>query len=362
MTKKALNGGVDNNNGMALQRNTAIFLLLENYYRKFQNKKYFICLEHHDDFLFCFLNENYEVYSIEAYQSKKKSSDIWRLNPEFYKILTKLLNTGKDLIKDEILKSPEYKHVLYFSTNQTIILEHSQKKQQLPTISVSIKADNPNSFFPDLPNEIKEKIFKSIVDINLQSELKNLSLIWIPFTTTSEEQENQLVGKIDKVFGNKVFDKRAALNTLVLLFEEIEKKYNNGNKAKLLDISKRVDNAQVEDAFRVLSTKSKCFDYWHSRESDVAKALQIKPVEKEPFKLIFSSAFDLFKILEEAEHRKILHFVKEKHQEVTTFSEEENVFELFNLFKKSHRSNFTDLRLKAILFAALFEVLNIKEN
>ena len=124
MIDRTINSGPDAQNGFALQRNTAIFLLLENYFVKFQNKKYFVCLEHYEDFLFCFLNENDEAFLIEAYQSKKKSPDIWRLNNELFEILTKLLKTGQGLIQDGISRSSEYNHILYFSSNQTIDLKH----------------------------------------------------------------------------------------------------------------------------------------------------------------------------------------------------------------------------------------------
>jgi hypothetical protein len=363
MTDKTINSGPDAQNGFALQRNTAIFLLLDNYFNKFQNKKYFVCLEHHEDFLFCFIDDNDEVSLIEAYQSKKKSPDIWRLNNELYQILSKLLKTGKELIKDEITKSSVYNHILYFSSNQTINLEHKPKKsEQLPTISVSIKADNPNSIFPILPDEIKVKIKSNITDINLHNELDNLSFIWIPFTTTEKEQENQLVGKIDEVFGNQIFDKRAAIDTLICLFRKIETTYNKGNTVKLLDKTKRVSNSEVENAFNILTTKAKCFDYWHKKKAEVSSKLKIRITEKEIFELVFDSAFDLFKSIKEAEHKKIFNFVNEEIHNLSSHSEEDGVFELFELFKSSERTNFNDLQLKAILFAALFEVLHLKEN
>ncbi|MCT3642166.1 hypothetical protein CMT69_15960 [Elizabethkingia anophelis] len=363
MTDKTINSGPDAQNGFALQRNTAIFLLLENYFNKFQNKKYFVCLEHHEDFLFCFINDNDEVSLIEAYQSKKKSPDIWRLNNELYQILAKLLKTGKELIKDEIKKSSEYNHILYFSSNQTITLEHKPKKsEQSPTISVSIKADNPNSTFPILPDKIKEKIKSNITEIVLHNELDNLSFIWIPFTTTEKEQENQLVGKIDKVFGNQIFDKRAAIDTLICLFRKIETTYNNGNLVKLLDKTKRVSNSEIENAFNILTTRAKCFDYWHKKKAEVSSKLKIRITEKEIFELAFDTAFDLFKSIREAEHKKIFNFVNEQINNLSSYSEEDGVFELFELFKSSERTNFNDLQLKAILFAALFQVLHLKEN
>lgn len=363
MIDKTINSGPDAQNGFALQRNTAIFLLLENYFNKFQNKKYFVCLEHHEDFLFCFLNENDEVNLIEAYQSKKKAPDIWRLNKEIFQILSKLLKTGKELINDEITKSSQYNHILYFSTNQTINLEYNPpKKEKKPTISISVKADNPNTSFSTLPNEIKEKIKSKITEIDYHNELDNLSFIWIPFTTTEKEQENQLVGKIDEVFGNQIFDKRAAIKTLIYLFRKIETTYNNGNIVKLLDQTKRVGNLEIDKAFKILTIKAKAFDYWHSRERDISITLQIRPTEKEQFRLNFSSAFDLFKSIKEAEHQKVLNFVKKQLDNLTTYTEEENVEELFNIFKKTEMTNFNNFQLKAILFAALFEALYLKQN
>lgn len=371
MTDKTINSGPEAQNGFALQRNTAIFLLLENYFNKFKNKKYFVCLEHHEDFLFCFINDNDEVSSIEAYQSKKKSPDIWRLNSELYEILAKLLKTGKGLIKDEITKSSEYNHILYFSSNQTIDLKNdpnlkgTKKNEKLPVISVSIKADNPNSIFLMLPAEIKEKIKKSITETDLHDELDNLCFIWIPFTTTEKEQENQLVGKIDEVFGNQIFDKRAAIDTLICLFRKIETTYNKGNIVKLLDKTKRVSNSEVENAFKILTTKSKCFDYWRDKKGEVSSKLKIRIQDRETFELVFESAFDLFKSIKEAEHQKIFKFVKNQINNKDFYMEDEavnEIFELFNQYKNIERPKFDDLQLKAILFAALFEVLYLKEN
>jgi hypothetical protein len=357
------NGGVHAQNGFALQRNTAIFLLLDNYFDKFENKKFFVCLEHHDDFLFCFLNENEEVDLIEAYQSKKKGSDIWRLNEELYKIITKLLETGKDLIKDEIAKSSEYNHILYFSSNQTINLEHKPKKsEQLPTISVSINDDNLNENYSSLPNEIKEKITRNITEIDLHNELDNLSFIFIDLPKKPEEQENQLVGTINKVFGNKIFDKQAALSTIITLFHKIETTFNQGGKAKLLDKSKRISSETIQETFNIITAKSKAFDYWKKHTDSIAQKLEIPVSQKYSFRLDFESAFDFFKSIEQQEHRCILDFVKNNYQTLKAYTEADGVLELFQLFKKKNATHFIDIQLKAILFAALFEVLYLKEN
>lgn len=75
MVDKAVNAGVHAQIGFILQRNTALSLLLNNYKDKFKDRKYFICLEHHDDFLYCFLDDDDKAECIEAYQSKKKTGN-----------------------------------------------------------------------------------------------------------------------------------------------------------------------------------------------------------------------------------------------------------------------------------------------
>ena len=363
MIDKSVNAGSSAQNGFALQRNTALFLLLENYFDKFKDNKYFICLEHHDDFLFCFLNKNNEAESIEAYQSKKKAPDIWRANTELYKILNKLLLTGKNLITDDIKRSSSYKHFLYFSTNQTINLEHKPKKNEnKPTISESIKADNSNVHFLNLPIEIQDKIKAGVSAVNLHEEFENINFIWIPLAPTVIEQENQLDGKIYEVFGNKINNRRSAVETLISLFTKIEYIDNQGNVAKLLDLKKRVSSEKIEETFRILTSKSKSFNYWHTQSHNIAKILQIKPIDKEIFELDFITSFELFKSIEEAEHRKILQFSKDNFQNLTTYTEEENVLELFTHFTKTQTSIFEALKLKAIFFAAYFEVTFKTEN
>jgi hypothetical protein len=364
MKDKTKNAGVDAQIGFALQRNSALFLLLDKYHTKFHGKQYFICLEHQDDFLFCFLNENDEAELIEAFQSKKKAPDIWRANSELYEIIGKLLKTGKNLIVDEIPQSSNYKHILYFSTNQTIKLEHKSKIENGETKNVteSIKADNENVRFLDLPQEIQEKLKKGIADTELHNELENLSLLWIPFTQSVKEQENQLVGKIEEVFGENIHSHRSAVKTLITIFNDIEYIYNQGNEIKLLDERNRVDANAIENAITILTTKSKCFNYWHSEKENIVDALQIKQKDRCIFEFAFSSAFDMFKVFENAEHRKILQFTKDNIDNCKKFKNLDIVLELLELFNKKTNSHLLPLELKAIFFAAFFEATFKTEN
>lgn len=353
MTEKSTNAGVDAQTGFALQRNAALYLLLENYENKFKEKDYFICLEHHDDFLFCFLNENNEAEVIEVYQSKKKSPEIWRLNDELNEIIRKILLTGRALLDDDFPKSSNYKHLLFFSTNQTINLKVEEKGKVV--FSESIKENNANVKFVSLHKKIREKITNGINDPTLNEELEKLNFIWIDLNRTVEKQKNELVGQVGRVFGDKISNHVAAVKTLILLFEEIEEIYNQGNKAKLLDESKRVTSQQIEKAFDILTSQSKCFDYWRNQTNNISLILQIKPFEQDSFELDFTTSFDFFKNISDAEHRMILDFVKSNYRKCTTFTTEGNVNELTDMFYKTETTLFNTQKLKAIIFAAYFE-------
>jgi len=354
MTDKSTNAGVDAQTGFALQRNSALYLLLEEYHNKFKEKNYFICLEHHDDFLFCFLNEINEAEIIEAYQSKKKSPDTWKLDPELIKIITKLLTTGKSLISDRFPKSNNYKHILYFASNQTTNLV--VKEDNRVVASVSIRENNPLVSYDSLDNRIQSKIINSIDDDKLHEELNNLQFIYIDLNRTVEKQINELVGQLGKVFGDSIYNKEAAVKTLIELFRDIEEIYNQGNVAKLLDTTKRVTSAQIEDAFDLLTSKSKCFENWRSKKSEVSQVLKIRPIERETFEFAFNSAFDFFKSYNEAEHRKILEFIKQNLANCTTYTDEENVAELVTMYLKNDSTHLGEIEFKAVVFAAFYEV------
>lgn len=357
MINKAVNAGTNAQTGFALQRNTALYLLLSDYYLKFKDKKYFICLEHHDDFLFCFLDENDNATLIEAYQSKKKSRSDWTFSSELYEIISKILKTGTQLIDDKIPKHKDYKHFLHFSSSQTIFLNEQVSKK-----SVSIKEDNCLVAYMDLEDELKDKIKEGIQDSNLHDELENLHFFWIDLNRTVAKQENELVGQLESVFKNSITNHRAAVNTLISLFRKIEETYSQGNQAKLLDETKRVSSKTIEDTLEIITTKSKAFDYWRSEEDNLSIILKIKPFERDSFKLKFESAFDLFKSNEESEHQTIYNYVQENYINCKTYTYKENMIELYNGFVIKNTSTFPELDLKAIIYAAYFEATLKQQN
>lgn len=350
-TNKATNAGVNAITGFALQRNTVLYLILNNYESVYKNANYFVCLEHHDDCLICFLDENNHIETIDAYQSKKKSSNKWSLNKELLEIIEKILCTGKELVNDvSYPKSKEYSHSLFFVTNQTV--ELTQKSD-----SVTVKEDNACVNYNDLPDSIKNYIKTSIAKTELHNQLQRLNVLWIDLSRTAVNQEDQLVGKIERIFGNKIESARAALKLILELFQKIESTYNNGNVASLLDESKRVSSTEINNAFNIITTKSKCFKYWREQKRRICKDLNIPIQEQKLFEFHFESAFDYLKLDTCTEYLLIKNFVSEEYSSIKdAYDEIEMIDKLIKLFLSSKTTSLNDIQLKAVFFAAYFEL------
>lgn len=363
MVDKAVNAGVDAQIGFKLQRNTALSLLLNNYKDKFKDKKYFICLEHHDDFLYCFLDDDDKAECIEAYQSKKKTGNQWTMTADFYEIIGKMLQVGKNLLSEEYSKTEDYYHDLFFVTNHQIELkafyEEDDKRQ---TETINIYERNLEASYNTLHSSIQTKIMNNVAPKENHSELDNLHFIYIDLAKTPKEQENQLIGQLVTMFGDKIVSHRAALDTLLHLFDKVSVVFNQGNKARLLDTSKRVTSDEIDDAFDILTTKAKCFEYWKDNASSIASTLCIKPIKKESFIACFKESFDLFKSEENAFHIDILEFTKENHEKCESYTEHESVLELVEMYKGEKSTYLDDIQLKAIFFAAYFQVICKKKE
>jgi len=57
---KYSNSGVDGAGGYEFQKHCALYIFLEKY-EDIKDSKYFICLEHYEDFLFCYLDESGKI-------------------------------------------------------------------------------------------------------------------------------------------------------------------------------------------------------------------------------------------------------------------------------------------------------------
>ena len=258
---KATNAGVHGSTGLEFQKHCALYFLF-NKYQNLKDRKYFICLEHHDDFLFCYQTKDNLILSIQAYQAKKASTQ-WTLGKEMYEFIKKMIEVGLSLNADDMPKADNYKHDLEFITNNSIKLTICKKKDN--NITININESNSKVKFIDLNKEISSKIKAEVEKIsrdNLDviSELENISLGYIDLPKNNQMQKNCLVGEFNRVFGERVNDHKAAVDTLLLLFRDVENTLNQGNVAKLMDKSKRVDSKQINDALEIITTKKMAFE------------------------------------------------------------------------------------------------------
>lgn len=356
---KAVNAGVHANVGMDFQKHCTIFLILENYTR-LKNLNYFILLEHHEDIVFAFTNENNEVSEIETYQAKKSSKE-WTISTSL-EIVKKIIENSIDIKSDPIAKTSNLKLNQYFSTNNSIYLKVIEKKVEF---SDRVSETNSELKFSLLKEKVRNKIESSLINKysfsnQLISELSNLTFQFIDLGKNSKSQKEQLIGKIKLMFNHLILDHLAAYETILFHLNEVEKVFNQGNIPNLSDVTKRIESTLIEKIFEILTSKSKAYDLWRSKEDSISKKLMIPIFERRIFKLHFENSFDKFKDLKEAQHQKIYRFVESKDKDLSQFYSDEDCLDFL---LKEMNSNFntplSSTQLKAALFAAYVEIKEI---
>jgi len=373
LVDQSVNAGVRAQQGFALQRNMTLFIILDNYDSKFYGTKYFLSLEHLEDILFCYLNDHGKAVKVETYQSKKKSGGSWKIGVELAEIIVKILKVGKSLISDEYPKYCSYSHDLYFSSNTTMQLEKKVswkvgKKSKSKTYYQPVNEEDSEVIYDELDPIIQKAIITSLEKYdcynneNLCDEIGNLKFLYIDFNKTNKEQENQLRAKLEDIFDRKISDSKAALESIFRLFKDVELAYNQKSIARLSDKSKQVQSRDINDAIEIITTKSKAFQFWRDHKREVGQKLGIKPFERDTFEMKFSLAFDLFKSKDEAEHQKILEFVKTNYRQCGGSNEDDCIEELVGKFNDESSSNLDEQTLKATMYAAYFESINKMEN
>lgn len=369
LVDQSVNAGVTAQQGFALQRNMALFLILDNYDSKFDGSKYFLSLEHLEDILFCHLDDHGQAVKVETYQSKKKSVGNWSIDAELAEIIVKILKVGKTLLADPHPKCSNYSHDLYFSSNSSMKLTTKVKcgadgKQTTKTYSQIVSEADSEVIYSELDPIIQNALTTKLTthdsynSENLYEELNNLKFLYIDFSRTNKEQENQLRTKLEDIFDRKISDSKAALDSIFRLFRDVELTYNQQSMARLSDKSKQVHSQDINNAIEIITTKSKAFQFWRDHSRDISRKLGVKPFERDSFEMKFSLAFDLFKSKDEAEHQKILRFVKSNYRKCSGFSEDDCIEELVDLFNQNHNSNLDEQTLKATMYAAYFESIN----
>ncbi|MCM5704843.1 DUF4297 domain-containing protein [Larsenimonas salina] len=331
--KKAVNAGVDAILGFEFQRNCALFLLLQNY-DEIKEKDFFICIEHHDDFLLCYrTNCRSYIEEIHSYQAKKKSGSIWTINQKFIETVAKILEAGNDLRQDPIPKSSNYSHKLSFISNTEIKLTYKPKKIEKENgkkeINHLLNEQRLSSQYNEIPSDIREHLeqkvseFCSKESITYHSdEFDNFNIEWVDLPRDKKRQKYILIGVIKENFSN-ISDAAAAVDLLLNLFREVESVYNQGKIVKLLDSSKRVEGEVVKQAINVINNEQKTFDLWRNHSKELSKELNIPIGIQNRHENYILDTFELLKDMKNHEHQIIKDYVKNNDYSMLYCSHEE---------------------------------------
>jgi hypothetical protein len=207
--------------------------------------------------------------------------------------------------------------------------------------------------FNELHNDIKKEL-EILTNEDTKKEIENLIFSYIDFSKTFKAQKQQLVGIFNDIFGDKILDHKASVETLLSLFRDVENTLNQGNVVKLMDKSKRVESEKIKQTLNILTTKQKAFNEWRDQKDKYAELLKIPIKEHKHFEFEFKNAFDYFKDLKQVEHQKIKNFVKNIDLK-DCFSEESGLRKVIEEFKHTHNTQFDNITTKAILLASYIQ-------
>ncbi|MCH8535955.1 MAG: DUF4297 domain-containing protein [Flavobacteriaceae bacterium] len=352
-----VNAGVHVNIGMDFQKNCTIYLFLEKY-NQLQNQKYFIILEHLEDVVFGYLDNQIKLSKIETYQAKKSSSK-WT-NSGLLEIIKKITETSQSVLNDPHPKTADFSQSNFFATNNTIELKCKVDKQQY---SCLVNESNEHYKYSDLNQNIKNKIQKGSKDVNFTSEnicnFDTLNFRFIDLGRTPKAQLEQLDGKFRTVFGENIADHKAALYSFYFALMKIEKELNQGNIAKLSDNKKRIDSNQIDSIINILTNKKKAFDFWREKKDELCEELKISLFDVPIFELHYENSFDKFKDINESEHNKIFDFVlNNKAIFKSDYTDRACIASFHSKFNREKSSTLSELQLKAVIAAAYIEVKN----
>lgn len=346
--KQYANSGVDGSSGYEFQKHCALYIFLEQY-EEIKDKKYFICLEHYEDFLFCYLTRDELIEKIETYQAKK-SSKKWTMTQDFKNIIKKILEVGVDLNNDMNSKNNNYFHNLHFLSNHEISLSKQKDKEKFENI---INERNETIKYKELYQEIKDE-FLSLTNSKTKNELENLLFKYIDINKTYDKQKKVLVGMFINIFGNKVKDSKASVDTLLSLFRDVENTLNQGNIIALMDKTKRVESEQINTALNIITTQQKAYEEWKSKKDEYSKVLNLHPFKHNQFENAYENAFEYLKDLEQVEHQKIFTFIKENVPDCN--NDIECLEKIVAKYKASYSTQFDEITIKAIILASYIQL------
>ncbi|HEE0121644.1 hypothetical protein ACCW94_20965 [Enterobacter soli] len=354
---ESINSGVEGGSGYTFQRCCIVYLLFEGYEElNSPTIDYFICIEHHEDFLFAFIDENGSIKQIDTYQAKK-SRDDWKTDQDLCDIIGKISLVGRGLLNDTHPKIETYAHTLSFLTNRNILLKgkkEDNKKQE----SEKIQITNSSRNYIDLHNDIKENIQSKLKDGEMAdfNQLANLKFRFIDLPQAYKGWKTTLTGLSVENLGQNVSDHEAVITTLLALLQDVELVYNNAGQALLIDKSKRLTKQKIKNTFTMFTESKKTFDFWRTHSEKLSINLQIKLPIRRQAKELLNNCFDFFKDIQQIEYKKIYNFVSEStHIDEKHSSESECITELYQTFIREHNPRLENHMVAFAVIAAYVE-------
>ncbi|MGF1902114.1 dsDNA nuclease domain-containing protein [Aliivibrio sifiae] len=347
-----VNAGVEAGTGFSFQRCSALFVLLDNF-SEFKNKQYFLCFEHHDDFLFAFLDECNALSYVNAYQAKKASTK-WSTDSKLIDIIRKLTISGNGLRNDNIVKNSDYYHNLHFITNKAINLSNGVTGKEREKIIIN---DAINKFkYVKLADKIKSNILAQLNNDFYDDEIDNINFEYIDLANKHNSNVERLIGKMTCIFGAQITDYNAAVKVLLTLFNQSELIYNQNNEASLNDLSKRISSVKIEETLNILTDEARAYDFWRIHANELCKTLKVNLNHKRKADEYLSNCFDYFKDLENIEFIKILHFVRDNEDiDGECFDEVSGIEALYNEYTKHCKSKLQPYMICFAIIAAYVE-------
>ena len=348
------NSGVEGASGYSFQRCCVAFLLYDNY-ETINLENYFICLEHHEDFLFAFLDENGDLKQIDTYRGKK-SRDDWKTDNDLCEIIGKMTSVGKELLNDSHSKCNDYHHTLNFLTNRNIVLKSKKEKkikQQIEKIQVSNKSKKYYDLHEEIKENIEPRISKGILE---EIQLENVQFQYIDLAQSNRSWQITLKGLSLEHFGQDVNDHEAIISTLMTLLQDVEQTYNDNNLVLLADSSKRVTREKINETFDMFIESKKSFDFWRQYSEQISSQLNLKLPIRRRAKELLDNCFDYFKDIQQIEYRKVYQFVEkrtdidEKH-----INEADCIVDLYNCYIKEFSPRLEKYMVAFAVIAAYVE-------
>lgn len=351
--KKAANAGIDALLGFEFQRNCALYLLLSDY-SHIKGREFFLCIEHHDDFLFCYRSAcRSHIEEVHSYQAKKLSGSVWTIDKRFTEVIAKMLDVGNDLINDPAPKCQSYIHELTFVSNTDIKLSYKptsqEKKDGKKEITYLLNEQNCKSSYSAIPEDIRDKINKKVDDfckvekINYyKPELDNLSIQWVGLPRRKNDQKDILVGLMCRKFPH-VSDPTAAIDLLLSLFREVEAVYNQGKVINLLDSTKRVEGEEIKKAIGVIETEQKTFKLWRGYSVELSRKFRISIGIQNNHENYIRNTFELLKDMSNNEYQIIKKFVRENDYSMNHYNHGDMFDAYVSDIKNKNSMNLNDI-------------------